>query len=223
MKKLFTLFFVCISGMALAQDAAKNYIERYKNMAIKEMNEHGVPASIVLAVAMHESGNGTSKIARVLNNHFGVKGVNYNKEFKSSYKSYDSVAISYADFSNMLKSRKQFSILFGKCSLYDYRAWAWGMQRGRYATNKAWAKHVVAIIKKYNLYQYDNRPVDYIDSTYEPIPQIIKSKQRVSYYRVRKGDTLSALAKKYGVRVEKIRHQNHLKTDHLSIGQRLKI
>ena len=38
------------------------------------MHESGVPASIVLAVAMHESANGNSHIAKKLNNQFGVKG-----------------------------------------------------------------------------------------------------------------------------------------------------
>lgn len=223
MKNLLVFLFVCITRAVCAQNSATGYIEQYKELAIKEMREHGVPASIVLGVAMHESGNGTSRIARVLNNHFGMKGPNYNQEMRSRYKSYDSAATSYADFSMMLKSRKRFSPLFDTCSIYDYKAWVLGMQRGRYAANKAWASRVVAIIKKYNLYEYDNRPADYVEPTYELFPKSVKLKQRVSYHRIKKGDTLSALAKKYGTRVDKIRHQNHLKTDYLRIGQKLKI
>ena len=196
MKNLLVFLFVCISRAVWAQNSATDYIEQYKDLAIKEMREHGVPASIVLGVAMHESGNGTSKIARVLSNHFGMKGPNYNQEIRSRYKSYDSVAASYADFSMMLKSRKRFSPLFDTCSIYDYKAWALGMQRGRYAANKAWASRVVAIIKKYNLYEYDNRPADYVEPAYELFPKSVKLKQRVSYHRIKKGDTLSALAKK---------------------------
>ena len=42
-------------------------------------------------------------------------------------------------------------------------------------------------------------------------------------YRVRKGDTLSGIAARYGVTVSKIKNWNHLKSDKLSIGQRLTI
>ena len=73
------------------------------------------------------------------------------------------------------------------------------------------------------MYEYDNRPADYVEPTYELFPKSVKLKQQVSYHRIKKGDTLSALAKKYGTRVEKIRHQNHLKTDYLRIGQKIKI
>jgi uncharacterized FlgJ-related protein len=38
------------------------------------MHETGIPASIVLGVAMHESGCGNSTIAQNLNNQFGSKG-----------------------------------------------------------------------------------------------------------------------------------------------------
>jgi flagellum-specific peptidoglycan hydrolase FlgJ len=50
-----------------------SYIERFKPIAIQEMNLYGIPASITLAQGMFESGFGNGELARVANNHFGIK------------------------------------------------------------------------------------------------------------------------------------------------------
>src|ERR1700722_20268212 len=49
------------------------YIERFKAVAIQEMNMYGIPASITLAQGLFESGSGNGELARVANNHFGIK------------------------------------------------------------------------------------------------------------------------------------------------------
>src|SRR6185312_17080143 len=49
------------------------YIDRYKDIAIREMNLYGIPASITLAQGLFESGSGNGELARVANNHFGIK------------------------------------------------------------------------------------------------------------------------------------------------------
>src|ERR1700733_3126721 len=49
------------------------YIDRYKAIAIQEMNSYGIPASITLAQGLFESGSGNGELARVANNHFGIK------------------------------------------------------------------------------------------------------------------------------------------------------
>ena len=89
-----TSLLVAVSTVeAVAQQITPEaYIEQYKDAAIQYMEEYGCPASIILAVAMHESAHGNSKIARYLNNHFGIKGPNNSKEIRSAYKGYESVA-----------------------------------------------------------------------------------------------------------------------------------
>src|SRR5580698_5878405 len=52
---------------------AAEYIDRFKGIAIQEMNLNGIPASITLAQGLFESGTGNSELARVANNHFGIK------------------------------------------------------------------------------------------------------------------------------------------------------
>src|SRR5690606_5958357 len=51
----------------------EEYIEMYKAIAIREMKDSGIPASITLAQGILESGSGNSTLARQANNHFGIK------------------------------------------------------------------------------------------------------------------------------------------------------
>ena len=51
----------------------QQYIDKYKDIAIKQMHKYKIPASITLAQACLESGDGNSSLARKANNHFGIK------------------------------------------------------------------------------------------------------------------------------------------------------
>jgi len=51
----------------------EQYINNFKEEAIKEMLMYNIPASITLAQGMLESGNGNSDLAMYANNHFGIK------------------------------------------------------------------------------------------------------------------------------------------------------
>src|ERR1700712_5077018 len=92
-----TLLVYSFAVSAQTKNTSQSYIEKFKDNAIRIMHETGVPASIVLAVAMHESGNGNSAIAQKLNNQFGVKGygttvmIKHKKKVRTSYKKYNSV------------------------------------------------------------------------------------------------------------------------------------
>jgi LysM repeat protein len=207
-----------------AQTAAEKYVQLYREAAVKTMNEHGVPASIVLGVAIHESASGTSKIARYLNNHFGLKGKSGPKSIPSSYKGYASVDDCYQDFVSILKRR--FSGLFGRYSSSDYQSWAMGIQRGGYAASRSWASQVMGIIKKYRLYEYDT-PLTPVILTQQatavvPVQEFGATPEPVSYI-VKKGDTLIEIARKFNSSVSAIKSKNGLKTSYLSIGQKLSL
>jgi flagellum-specific peptidoglycan hydrolase FlgJ len=170
MKKLFTVTlllavaFIATTTAVSAQSASQSYIDKFKDNAIRIMHETGVPASIVLGVAMHESGSGKSAIAQGLNNQFGVKGggsvvyYRHNKKVKSAYKRYDSVLDSFKDFARIMTERKPFSHLGSKFSASDYKNWALGIQKGGYASSRKWASQVLGIIHKYNLNELDSAP-----------------------------------------------------------------
>src|ERR1041385_6512791 len=79
MKRILPVFsFVLIASALVAQPAEpkltpQQYIDNYKDEAIKEMLMYNIPASITLAQGMLESGNGNSDLAVYANNHFGIK------------------------------------------------------------------------------------------------------------------------------------------------------
>ncbi|RYU89314.1 hemagglutinin [Mucilaginibacter terrigena] len=179
MKKLLTITLLSVSALIAsttavsAQSAAQSYIEKFKDNAIRIMHETGVPASIILGVAIHESASGKSAVAKNLNNQFGVKGggtvvyYKHNKKVRSSYKRYDSVLDSFKDFARIMTERKQFSHLLDKFSTSDYKGWAKGIQRSGYASSKTWAAQVLGIINRYDLNELDE------DTTSAPAKQEI--------------------------------------------------
>lgn len=132
-----------------------SYIEEHKKVAQQLMNETGVPASVILAVAIHESAYGNSRIAKHLNNHFGIKGKNDSKAMRSAYKGYSSVMSSYLDFVDLLKRRKSTQVLFDKHSSTDFTGWVRGIARSGYSGTSSWSGKVLSTISRYNLSEYD--------------------------------------------------------------------
>jgi len=163
MKKVLLITALLISTLAASAQKSntQSYIDRFKDDAIRIMNETGVPASIVLGVAMHESACGNSSIAQHLNNQFGVKGggtsvyYKHNKKVRSAYKQYDSISDSFDDFARIISGRKQFNGLSCELTQFDYVGWAHGIQRSGYASSRKWASQVLGLIEKYKLYNFD--------------------------------------------------------------------
>ena len=222
MKKLLLVLLIGMQSFCFGQSAVDNYVAHYQELAVKLMNRHEIPASVILGIAIHESASGNSKIARHLNNHFGIKGSNSNKQINSSYRGYESVDDSYKDFIDMMKSRPKFKILFDKYSDYDYKNWIYGIQRGGYAASRTWASQVISIIQRNKLYEYDNRPSEDVEPILEEV-KALPTPASSNYYKVKKGDTLNAIAKKYNTTTKDLMNKNGLKSTILQIGQKLKI
>lgn len=217
-KFIYVSLIVLLASRVSAQNPADNYIETYKEAAITTMNQHGIPASVVLGIAIHESASGTSRIARYLNNHFGLKGRSAHKKIRSSYKGYQTVEECYDDFVGYLKNN--FSGLFTKYTPVDYRGWALGIQRGGYAHSRSWASQIIAIIKKYRLYELDSNSKSFSQPVFTSTPLTEIATEPVIYL-VKKGDTLLAIADRFGTTVKEIKLKNGLKSSLLRIGQRL--
>src|ERR1700753_3427083 len=167
MKKTVLVIALLVSYFAVsAQNTSACYIEKFKDDAIRIMHQSGIPASIVLAVAMHESGCGNSLLAKQFNNQFGVKGldkhvlVTHDKKKLTSYKKYDSVMDSFEDFSRVLLDKKKFAHLAHEFTHYDYAGWDKGIQHSGYGSSHTWASQVTTIIRKYQLNQLDENPAD---------------------------------------------------------------
>ncbi|MBP8978393.1 MAG: glucosaminidase domain-containing protein [Bacteroidales bacterium] len=140
------------------------YIQKYKALAIREMVEYGIPASIKLAQAVLESGAGNGELAKIANNHFGIKchkewtGDKFFKDddsVKECFRKYESVEESYRDHSLFLRSRERYSNLF-RFDICDYKAWAYGLKNAGYATNPAYPQLLIKIIEEHQLTRYDH-------------------------------------------------------------------
>jgi flagellum-specific peptidoglycan hydrolase FlgJ len=164
MKKILLVALLLISVGASAQTKSQSYIEKFKDDAVRIMHQTGVPASIILAIAMHESASGCSMIAQNLNNQFGMKGYGTNvikkdkKTIRTPYKKYDSIADSFDDFARVMTEKAKFSGLSDQYSHYDYLGWAYGIQKAGYASSHKWASDVLALVKKYQLHIFDEAP-----------------------------------------------------------------
>ncbi len=56
----------------------EDYIEYYSKIAMDEMRQYDIPASITLAQGILESGSGKGRLAANANNHFGIKCHDWN-------------------------------------------------------------------------------------------------------------------------------------------------
>jgi len=222
-KKIFTFCVMLLSAIIAKAQDTDDYIAEHVAYAQGLMHDHKVPASVILAVAIHESAAGNSKIAQQFNNHFGVKGPNNNAEIHSSYRDYLNADESYSHFVEIMETRAPFNNLFEKYDQYDYKGWTYGIRRCGYARSRRWASQIIDLIKRYELYQYDERPEGYEEPVYAaPVHRSTKTKRRTTIYTVKSGDNLSIIAKKKGTSVKALMQKNCIKKANLKPGQRLK-
>jgi flagellum-specific peptidoglycan hydrolase FlgJ len=211
------------------------YIRKYAPLAVLEMHKNKVPASITLAQGILESGNGRSELATKSNNHFGIKchrgwigeRVYHDDDEKGEcFRKYKYVLTSYEDHSKFLRSRQRYAGLF-RLRKDDYKAWAKGLKKAGYATDKNYPKKLIRIIENYRLYEFDKftkkdlkkgkrdkkKKEDVIVDT--PKPKL------PDYYMVKKGDTLYSIARRFNTTVAKLKEINGLESNTISIGQLL--
>lgn len=141
----------------------KQYIRKNKGLAIEQMINYQIPASITLAQAILESNAGTSDLAKKSNNHFGIKchlewhGDTVRKtddSLNECFRKYSDYRNSYFDHSRFIKSRPRYIGLF-YLGITNYEAWCYGLKKFGYATHKTYSEDLITIIKKYKLYELD--------------------------------------------------------------------
>lgn len=218
------------------------YIERFKAIAIKEMNLYGIPASVTLAQGLFESGFGNGELARVANNHFGIKctsdwtGRSYFKDDDNPndcFRVYNNPEDSYRDHSEFLK-RKRYAKLF-ELDKNDYEGWAYGLKDAGYATNPKYPQLIINTIVKYQLDQFDRpegelQKIKREDRVLAQINQnigkavkdsLIRSTPDQKLYTVATGDTLYNISKRFGLTVDELKALNNMGDNNIKIGQSL--
>lgn len=159
--------FVCLSSLSFGVSPRKNtrqeYIDVYAQLAIQEMNEFHIPASITMAQACLESGNGNSMLAREANNHFGIKcnsswkGPSVRQDDDSNnecFRKYKTALESFRDHSKFLTGGLRYQFLFDY-KIADYRKWAYGLKKAGYATDPQYPERLIKIIEEFQLHKLD--------------------------------------------------------------------
>jgi len=160
------------------------------------MQRAGVPASITMAQGILESSDGNSRLARLGNNHFGIK---CKSDWKGKsmladddapdecFRAYDSPEESYKDHSQFLRSNWRYHELF-ELDITDYKGWAKGLRKAGYATNKSYHTILINLIERHELYKLDLMSPDPLATK----PLVLQNDVPVVY--AEKDETLESIA-----------------------------
>ncbi len=147
------------------------FISQVAPGAMAAQSRYGVPAAVTIAQAIDESGWGQSALAIRDHNLFGIKGAGPagsdmlpTQEFENSqwvtitapFRVYHNVAESIADHSQLLATGQAYQQAMADRHLPD--AFATDLT-GVYATDPQYGSNLIAIMRLYNLYQYDTTSV----------------------------------------------------------------
>jgi flagellum-specific peptidoglycan hydrolase FlgJ len=230
------------SKTVVTSDLINNYILQFKDIAMGNMKTYGIPASIILAQGILESGAGKGDLAIEANNHFGIKchkdwlGESVRHDDDSAqecFRKYPEAAESYRDHALFLVGKNRYLTLF-TYEKDDYKSWAKGLRAAGYATDPNYPDKLISYIERYNLHQYDCQvtgknytPISKTTASPTKSPTPVKSSNSNSndpnLYEVQQGDTLYSISKKFNLLVDDLKQKNNLTDNAISIGQRLKV
>jgi LysM repeat protein len=219
----------------------REYVDTYKQWAINDMHEFGIPASITLAQGLLESGNGGSTLAVKGNNHFGIKckgdwtgrKIYHDDDEKGEcFRQYRNAEHSYRDHAKFLRESPRYASLF-KLQPTDYKGWARGLKAAGYATNPKYAELLISLIEKNELYRYDRsdgkergKTVGHDEfNTAGTAGRHQRYLNNGSHYVVaRQGDSFASLAAEFDLSQRKVLKYNDLRSAFpLTAGTRLYI
>ena len=215
---LFVSFIMLISFSEIFSQnlTRKQYITKYSALAVKQMRQYKIPASITLAQGILESNNGNSKLAVKANNHFGIKchGWEGKKIFEDDdkknecFRKYKSPLESFKDHSLFLNKYSRYAFLFDY-KITDYKSWARGLKKAGYATNKKYPELLIKIIEDNKLNIYDDKDVE-IEFISE-IRNIYMHPNRIKYVKAENQDTYLTIAKDLNLKLWQLQKYNDAK------------
>ena len=237
MKRVIFFFYLMVlmpfgasaQGMAWSQ-RYQDYFNTYKDIAIEQMLQYKIPASITLAQGVLESGAGKSELALKANNHFGIKcngwtgrkSYHDDDERNECFRAYNTVYESYRDHSVFLTTSQRYRQLF-QLKITDYKGWAKGLKACGYATNPVYANKLIEIIELYQLYRYDTsqgydkfqqQQIEHGDLRH------VYAFNSNYYVLARRGDTFRSLAQEVEISYRKLaRYNERDKNDALEEGE----
>ncbi len=146
------LLSICMVLTGLAGSGQSKYVKKYRPLADSLSREYGIPAAVILGVAIIESSSGTSRNCKLLNNHFGVIGKNgvlKTKKIRTRYKQYPNSRASYIDFCKLLSRKRFYKKLKG---IVNYHLWLDAISKSGYSeVPSIWKQRITATIQRNKL------------------------------------------------------------------------
>lgn len=167
------------STVAFGEISQTEYVDTWKDVAVQQMLEHRIPASITMAQGILESGYGNSTLAIKANNHFGIKchsdwkgkKVYHDDDKKGEcFRKYPNAMESFVDHSLFLTSKSRYADLF-ELKITDYKSWAKGLRKAGYATNPKYPDLLIDLIERLDLDELDKKGS--YDTAENPMPLVV--------------------------------------------------
>ena len=205
----------------------KEYIEKYASLAVKQMHQYKIPASITLAQGILESNNGNSRLAVKANNHFGIKchGWEGKKIFADDdkknecFRNYKNVFESFVDHSLFLNKYSRYEFLFNY-KITDYKSWAKGLKKAGYATNSKYPELLIKIIEENKLYQFDREKID--ENLISSKRNIYMHPNKIKYVISQNQETYETIAKSLNIKLKQIlKYNDDKKLSVLKVGTKV--
>lgn len=149
----------------------QQFIQKIAPLAVEDMKKTKIPASLTIAQACLESADGNSGLTQKANNLFGIKGTGPagsvempTKEYvngkwitvNARFRKYHNWAESIEDHSKLLLNGTTWNRnLYRGAVGVDGKTAAVAVAKAGYATDPQYAQKLIAIMDRYNLYQYD--------------------------------------------------------------------
>jgi LysM repeat protein len=213
--------FVILMNSAFGQKISrKEYIAMYSSLAVKQMYQYDIPASITLAQGILESNNGNSRLATKANNHFGIKchGWEGKKIFADDdkknecFRNYKNVLESFVDHSLFLNKYSRYKFLF-EYKITDYKSWSRGLKKAGYATNNKYPELLIKIIEENKLYQYDSKKIN--KNLFSGERNIYMHPNKIKYVISQNQESYEIIAKSLNIKLKQILKYND--DDNLSL------
>ena len=137
-----------------SDDPQVNYIVQFWNYAKNNENAYNIPHQFTLAQAIDESASGTSDVAIVAKNHFGIKDSDaWTGLIYKGYRAYPSVAASYNDNAAFLTNNSRYKPAF---NYTDAKQFAQAISNAGYSQDASYYNKLAGIINKVNKVAADN-------------------------------------------------------------------
>ncbi|EJE97519.1 Autolysin, partial [Liquorilactobacillus mali KCTC 3596 = DSM 20444] len=225
------------SSLTSAPVKVSTFINSIASSAQQIAQQYNLYASLMIAQAATESGWGTSTLSTKAHNLFGIKysgsgsyiTMNTLEYYNGAYHTVSAKFQSYSSYSDSLVAyAKLISNNFGnstKANASTVSIAAANLSKGKYgtyATDPSYATKVLSVINLYNLTKYDtagsnssstNTSTSSSNSSSSVNNSSSASSSSTASYIVKSGDSLWAIANKYGVSVANLKSWNSLSSD----------